>query len=851
MRRFIGAILASLIATQALADNRIFYASAVSYCSEARAIEVEKFLLEYDDTEKSISFDISAASVEPNLNAILNLELVAYGINAVNTTLNLCDLLSGVLCPLPQYDFVGSATIPLPNSVTDSINIPGIGFIIPDLQATAFVRLLRVGDNSEAACLRVDLSNGKTVRWTSVSWALGGLALGTVLLSILFFLVGTLVYPPATAALTSLAHGSLSPAVWASLARRKERLLLLTNLLQFAATTGILSLQYPRLYDSYTSNFAFSLGLIRESPIQAGIDSLRNGTGGNLTRLAGSRNLVGGTEATRGIFNQNARRSVIVPGQVPSMEEVTTALFEKLGQGLSKGVGGVTEVAKRLVKRQSADPVSSIAIPAVQQQDTINAVNYGIPHALVNLDMSPYNAFMTVFINFLFLMAIVLALALLGAIFWVALTSIAKHKAKKRARELGHPDIKVHDEEKTGWKGVGWRGLSRRGSGPFMSVLRAGSLRLLLVAWYPLALFTFYQWTIGTRDSYAPIVLSVFTILCIGIALVALSLRFIVLARRAWNYGSLTPPASSDTIEAGPHAELHSSPFKPAPENSFTTPNPGKALPKAQRREVEDLAVGELLVVGGASYAPFWNAYKCRSRRTTAGRRSQWKGRGWWFGIIELVLVPFVTALFVAFAHASGWTQTVALLVIQSLLFLALCIWTPYEDKSSNASHIFLAVWRVVIAGALIVFNESIGLNEIIRVAVGAVLAVIISVLVILFFILLVIDFVQLIIFLVRGIKLRRHTARVGSRPTDSSYRPVGAPQMSAQMREKPSERPNTSNSDGDSSSHDSPAVGTASDRPFERSSMTLGGDQQGGNPAKSFAAVPSSTTGSHFNERL
>lgn len=70
--------------------------------------------------------------------AILNLELNAYGISAVNTTLNLCELLNGVLCPLPQYDFVGSATIPLPAAVTDSINIPGIGFLIPDLEATAF-----------------------------------------------------------------------------------------------------------------------------------------------------------------------------------------------------------------------------------------------------------------------------------------------------------------------------------------------------------------------------------------------------------------------------------------------------------------------------------------------------------------------------------------------------------------------------------------------------------------------------------------------------------------------------------------------------------------------------------------
>ncbi|GAA6012902.1 hypothetical protein JCM11491_006219 [Sporobolomyces phaffii] len=843
MRRLFGAALVSVLATHAYAENKIFYASAVSYCSEARAIEVDKFLLEYDDTDKTISFDISAASVEPNLDAKLNLELIAYGINAVNTTLNLCELLSGVLCPLPQYDFVGSATIPLPNSVTDSINIPGIGFYIPDLQATAFVRLLRVSDNSEAACLRVDLSNGKTVRWTSVSWALGGLAMGTVLLSILFFLVGTLVYPPATAALTSLAHGSLSPAVWASLARRKERLLLLTNLLQFAATTGILSLDYPIIYDSYTANYMFALGLIRETPIQEGIDSLRNGTGGNLTRLAGSRNLVGGTDATRGIFNQNARRSVIVPGPVPSMHDVTTALLDKLGQGMSATGAGVVEAAKRLAKRQASEPASAIAIPAVQQQDTINAVNYGIPHALVNLDMSPYNAFMTVFINFLFLMAIVLALTLLGGICWVLLTSIAKRKARKRGEELGRNNAPVAEHEKTGWKGVGWRGLSRRGSGPFVSVVRAGSLRLLLVAWYPLALFTFYQWTIGSRDSYAPIVLSVFTIVCIGIALVFLSLRFVMLARRAWRYDSSNPPASSDTIEAGPHAEHHSSPFKPSPTHSFTTPNPGKALPKAQRREVEDLAVGELLAVGGASYSPFWNAFKTRSRRTTAGRKSQWKGRGWWFGLIELVLVPFVTALFVAFAHASGWTQTVALLVIQSLLFLALCIWTPYEDKSSNATHIFLAVWRVVIAGALIVFNESIGLNEIVRVAVGAVLAVIISVLVILFFVLLVIDFVQLVVFLVRGIKLRRRTARVGSSAHDPSYNPHGPPPMAAQMREKPTDRGGPASDGG--SSRDSPGA-VAERPPGARSSMTLGNDH--GTTDKK--AVPS-TPSSHFNERF
>lgn len=69
--------------------------------------------------------------------AKLEFSLDAYGIDAVNTTIDLCSLLGGILCPLPTYDFVGSATLPLPAEVGDSIDIPGIGYWIPDLEATA------------------------------------------------------------------------------------------------------------------------------------------------------------------------------------------------------------------------------------------------------------------------------------------------------------------------------------------------------------------------------------------------------------------------------------------------------------------------------------------------------------------------------------------------------------------------------------------------------------------------------------------------------------------------------------------------------------------------------------------
>lgn len=457
--------------------------------------------------------DDSAASVEPNLNANLQLGLVAYGIHAINTTIQLCDILGGVLCPLPEYDFVGSATIPLPASLAGNIDIPGAAYWIPDLEATAYgacdegppfprptsvwansasrraVRLLRVADGSEAACLRVDLANGKTTRWASVSWALGGLAIGCVALSALWFLVGTLVYPAAP--VPSTTSPADPNAAWASLGRRKERLFLLMSLLQFVATTGLLSIDYPIIYEAFTSNFAWSLGLIRETPIVNAIDDLRARTGGNLAQLAGRSGLVGGTEALKSIYS---RSSVAFP----SAGEIATSLLEELGHSLSPRPSPPSSLTRRalsllasststahLGRRQfgnpmngvpSTNPDQAVAVPDVQETNTLNAVQYGIPHFLVNLDISPFDGFMLVFINFLFLCCIAIALAIVGGLVWALIRLVQRGARKRRAARNGFGG----GEAKGGYSENGRFGaLRRRTSGTFGTLLRASTLRLV------------------------------------------------------------------------------------------------------------------------------------------------------------------------------------------------------------------------------------------------------------------------------------------------------------------------------------------------------------------------------------
>lgn len=67
---------------------------------------------------QSLTFFISAAAVSDDLNVAVNLYANAYGRQIVNLTINLCDLLQGVLCPLPAINFTGKRYRDIRYSVT-------------------------------------------------------------------------------------------------------------------------------------------------------------------------------------------------------------------------------------------------------------------------------------------------------------------------------------------------------------------------------------------------------------------------------------------------------------------------------------------------------------------------------------------------------------------------------------------------------------------------------------------------------------------------------------------------------------------------------------------------------------
>jgi len=100
-------LASALVAPFARAAGGTLFTNSISYCSESRAVVVDALNIAYHQDNQSVSFSFSFASVEEDLNVSANIYINAYGMDILNETLNLCDILGGVLCPLPQVNFTG------------------------------------------------------------------------------------------------------------------------------------------------------------------------------------------------------------------------------------------------------------------------------------------------------------------------------------------------------------------------------------------------------------------------------------------------------------------------------------------------------------------------------------------------------------------------------------------------------------------------------------------------------------------------------------------------------------------------------------------------------------------------
>ncbi|THU87706.1 TRP-domain-containing protein [Dendrothele bispora CBS 962.96] len=428
-----------LLLSFSYARDESLFTSSVTYCNPPETLLVQQFDVAYIAKNQSVSFDIIAASVEANVNVTANLLLNVYGMDLVNITIDLCSILGGALCPLPQYNFNGSDSLTVPDSF--SSHVPGIAFKIPDLEAFAQLTLTEVGTGDIKACVQATLSNGWSTHQRAVEWSVGIVALIALLLALW----------------QSRSPHALGP----------YRLLDLMGLYQIIAASALWNLNYPSVYRSFALNFAWALTLFSSptSQVQQAINNMRALTGGSLANSTSS-SAVGFVNRKLSPFNSN---TVVSSGGSSSLSSESFSGFSALSN--------LAKLPSQPLSDFRQFTASTGEVQTVTEASS-NVLQAGLPIYVNSINIATANAFMTVFICTLILLAIFGFLVGLG---YVGLYLMNRQQSFNRNLQL------------------------ERSS--FFSYVRAWSLRLGMIMFFPILIFAFYQWTL--KDSWLSILFSV------------------------------------------------------------------------------------------------------------------------------------------------------------------------------------------------------------------------------------------------------------------------------------------------------------------------------------------------------
>ena len=289
---------------------------------------------------------------------------------------------------MPAGTFSASGSQAVPSQYISQI--PSIAFTIPDLEGDATLEL-KDSNGTNIACVSSEVSNGHTINTAIAKYVVGGIAASALAFS----------------ALGSIAHAGSAGASAPSPSFGE-----VIGYFQTIATSGMLSVNYPAVYQSYTRNFAFSTGLVSWDQMQTVIDSFRRSTGGNLTDdsyhfLKGvdvvDSNTSNGTAS--GLF----RRSLMFLRDVTANVNGTSISINGYG-----GSGTSVSTSAGTVSSTASTATSSASATSSGQADYYVS---GIQAYVEELTIPKANTFMTVLLIFLCIVAAITVFILLFKLF--------------------------------------------------------------------------------------------------------------------------------------------------------------------------------------------------------------------------------------------------------------------------------------------------------------------------------------------------------------------------------------------------------------------------------------------------
>ncbi|KAG7194203.1 uncharacterized protein KQ657_004914 [Scheffersomyces spartinae] len=256
--------LVALLNSVAVLGAKTLQTSSLLTCMDSSQFTASTFNVVFFPNNRSLVFDIAAIS-NINLNITANVQLIAYGITAINTNVSLCSLNYDSICPLTTGHMDLNSNYIVPESVAN--RIPGIAYNIPDLDARVRVVLFNSTD-SAVACVEAVVSNGKTVQTKYAAWPIAAIAGLGVLTSGFISVVGH----SATAA--HIASNSMSLFIY-------FQSLVITAMLGVAVV--------PPVAAAWAQNFVWAMGVIKVNVLQSIANWYVQSTGGTVSDVLKSK----------------------------------------------------------------------------------------------------------------------------------------------------------------------------------------------------------------------------------------------------------------------------------------------------------------------------------------------------------------------------------------------------------------------------------------------------------------------------------------------------------------------------------------------------------------------------------
>ncbi|KAJ5441160.1 TRP-like family [Penicillium cf. griseofulvum] len=365
MQNFIWALLGLAIVPQALAADTLS-TNGFNLCMTDSAINVQKMDVTYTRSTGVVVFDVAGTNaMKQKVQAAIT--VTAYGNEIYSKEFDPCgdEIHVEQLCPVPKGTFKASGSMEVPSEYASQI--PGIAFKIPDLDGQAKLVLKSKEDNNNVACIESHLSNGHTAEVGAVKYVSAGIAAGALALS------GVSALGSAGSAGTPSSSPGFGDVM---------------GLFHSMATNGMLSVSYPPIYRSFSSNFMWSTGLIPWAGMQQSIDKFR----GPLAYLKKSSVAHSSSSSTNTSSTNTTKRSWDYTIEFGEM--VTRSIEASADPSVSESSSGSKESSSSDSKEEST---SSSTVSDLKQL----AQDLMVPSA---------NIFMTVLLIF----AIVIAVVVVG-----------------------------------------------------------------------------------------------------------------------------------------------------------------------------------------------------------------------------------------------------------------------------------------------------------------------------------------------------------------------------------------------------------------------------------------------------